>query len=316
MLKRLGFIGAGKMAQHHARAAVALGAEIFSVSTARGIGPNIEMMQEIANGGITYCTHNNLVYEDKRLDAVIVAAPWNVIPEMMPQLLECKLPMLIEKPVYLGTVDRAGHQEVPNKFVAYNRRCYDGVQLLRGRIAEGGVRSADVTISEILPSIIERHGEEIVPHLWEMNCAHTLDLLFYLFGDFEVEWTFASELSSFMHCEAMLMGFYNIPINLHIHENDPSPAGIRVRFDGGEVWVLSPLEVLRTYKGVTVSGPSTEDPIRHYSPQMTGEYFNAGQFKPGVYEQMEKFLYEDWDDLCSLDQAVEVHNLIHDLKEG
>jgi len=319
MLKRLGFIGAGRMAQHHARAALALGAEIVLAAVERRSSPNAKNLDP--TDGYLYNNETvdgwRLLIKETDIDGVIVAAPWNVIPEMRLDLLKCDKPMLIEKPIVLIGEDFYGHSDVSfelNKMVGFNRRFYSVVQQLRERINQGGVISADVTISEISQAAIEKDGPDILKHLWELKCIHIIDLMSYLFGKLEIRFLCANDYSrsGFIQTEAVLVHYlHGLPIHLHVNIDDPSPVGFRVRFDDGDTWVLSPLERLTIYRGVKVEMQGT---IRSYEPDVFNVFEEDRTFYPGVYKQMQAFLAGNPMAGATIEQSIQLNKLMGKLQ--
>jgi predicted dehydrogenase len=316
MLKKLGFIGAGKQAREHARAAVALGATTKAVYTRSKPEDFIDIHSD--KGGITWyeagIEGRLQEFFNHKLDAIIVAVPWDVTPEMFQELLNCPLPMLIEKPVLLG------RQKVPitdpyaNKIIGFNRRFYDTVGLLKGHAANKALKNTTVTISEHIPAIVNRHSEKIIPHLWETHCAHILDLITFIFGPLEVKTVHRYSDPDFISVAATLETVDGCPIHLTVNNDDPSPVGIRSRFANGETWVLSPIEQLTTFKGVEVLPADKDNPIRKYVGRTASTFWEKSMFKPGVYEQMDAFLHGKTSEAATIDDCLYLQNLTNALR--
>ena len=100
MLERLGFIGAGRMAREHARVATAIGAQVDVVLVPNTESPNVSEFRKVVPGARFVSSEK--AFRESGMEAIVVVAPWHVIPDMMTNLLEDDRPMLIEKPIILG----------------------------------------------------------------------------------------------------------------------------------------------------------------------------------------------------------------------
>jgi predicted dehydrogenase len=313
MLKNLGFVGAGRMAQAHAKAALKVGAEIKLVVNANRDSVNLREFLKLAPHAKTI--NSGWRHGNYGVDAWVVAAPWNVIPEMAPTLLACPLPMLIEKPISFHTNEFPSGEYEDNKFVSFNRRFYPPVRALRSAIERDSVKSVVVTISDMIQPIVVRHGRGVLPYAMEMWASHILDLLHYLFGHMEVVWHSVREApGDYLNIEAILISVRNrIPIHLSINADDPSPVGLRVRMSDGTTHVLAPIERLTTYKGMEVV---EDEGVRSYRAREIQQTVCANNgFKPGVYEQMHAFLHQDHVQLAAISDAHQTHNIIHALRK-
>ena len=318
MLRRLGFIGAGRMAREHARAATAMGAQVDVVLVPDTGSPNVVEFQKVVPG--PRFVSNAKAFWESDMEAIVVVAPWHVIPNMMAELFEDDRPMLIEKPIILGRKAAwdAANRNTENKIIGFNRRFYGAVNRLKSAVQANSLKSVEITICEAISSIVQRHGEEIIPHIPEMYSAHILDLMFYLFGDLEMRFcsTYREKEIDFVSSDAMFVTTAGVPLHLTLNANDPSPVGIRARFDDGTTYGLSPIEMLTIYKGVEVAEATEDSPIRRYTGRELSRHCEEGQFKPGFYEQMTAFLHGETKQAAGVGDAVRVHNLIWALKDG
>lgn len=299
MLKRLGFIGAGKQAQAHAKAAVQCGATIIGLYLPKPTkSQNIQGFSEAAGikpGGMMPVGDNlNKFLTTKDFDAIIVAAPWNVIPEMMPELVVCPLPMLIEKPILLGG---GPHYPAPpvvgQKFVGMNRRFYDVVDHMKTAIKDLEIISVEAHWSDDTKAEVERHDESILPYLMEMKSIHLIDLLYYLFGGMAPD---AHRWSKPGVVDAMLWAGVepvHFPIHLSITRDNPCQSGIIVR---------------------TTTGTHTLSPLEKYASPTLRVVEAYGAIKAGVYNQMYEFLHEKTGTLSTIADAIYIHNLINELR--
>jgi len=312
MLKRLGFLGAGKMAQAHARAAVKIGAEVTVVSGVNSDSNNLKEFMKLAPRATV--ENSEWFRKSGEVDAWIVAAPWYSIPGMARLLLASPLPMLIEKPLSLHDQPFPSGEHEVNKSIGFNRRFYQPVRELKSAVERSCAKSAVVTISDMIDAIVLRHGKGVLPYAMEMWASHILDLVQYLFGHPEIVWRSVSEWpKSYLNVEAMLVaGRDRTPIHLSINADDPSPVGVRVRMSDGTTHVLAPVECLTTYKGMEVS---ESEGVRCYRGcEVRRTICPDNGFKPGIYEQMHAFLHQNRTRLATIADARRIHQIIHELR--
>lgn len=312
---RLGLLGAGSVALHHARAASSLGHEVFAASARSTQSPRWKAFAE-AIPGARFVADGDDLLADAGVDAVVCCLPWDVIEGWLPRLLASPKPVLIEKPLSLSRAPleaALAGARLEGKAVGFNRRFYEPVESLRARLAQGGLRSAELVISEDVASQVERHGEGIVPHLPAFASSHALDLALYLLGPLAPAKVYARPSGGFTSYTGVLETGEGVPVLISWCSDDPSPAGLRCRFSDGTAWHLSPLEVLRVYSGHDVLPAEPGWRIRRYVPRLRDEVRVDGGQKPGFSAQMKAFLEggdprlarpADWMNVLALIDAV------------
>jgi predicted dehydrogenase len=306
---RLGFIGAGRQAQDHAKCAVACGAEIVTAYTNRPDSPNRAAFAKIAPG-VRWATALNEPFRDA--DAVVCAAPWDKMPGLAVWLLAANKPALIEKPIAFTSAEAArmiGAHDFNHKgkAIGFNRRFYEPVRQLKDRINAGGMVSATVSISNHMDVLIARHGEAIKDHVHPVMSIHSIDLMLHLFGPCVVE---KRERPIYLLRSTERAA----PIVLSLGENDPMRAGISAVFDDGTAYHLSPLEFLTVYDGVEVVEPTDDMPIRRYVSHETSRTIASTTFKPGLHAQMRAWLDGDYSVLARPTDAFLALDLISSLR--
>jgi hypothetical protein len=75
-----------------------------------------------------------------------------------------------------------------------------------------------------------------------------------------------------------------------MNRDEPANAGIRVLFDDGTSWYLSPFETLSVYKGFDVTGVA----IRRYTPKLVERVEEPTTSKPGFVAQSKAFISNDF----------------------
>ena len=132
---KLGFLGFGKIATHHANVFKHLGCHI-----------DFDSIQSTKIPGNAF---------HPSVDAIVVGLLPECLPDFMEKILADPRPCLIEK--------MPPCEAKPNKVAAYNRRFYSTVGILRDRVRQGGLidYSADLP-----PSGAQMHGFDLMHHLF------------------------------------------------------------------------------------------------------------------------------------------------------
>ncbi len=319
---RIGILGAGEIACHHARVARALGHEV-AAATARSQESANWAKFSVAAPGARFEASGQDLLEDPDLDAIVACLSWAVQPEWLGRLLASAKPVLLEKPIgfsprQVRAALSASEVNAGNKLVGYNRRFYEPVRNLAERISQGGLKAVEVTISENVESHLKKHGPKVFEHILAFASCHSLDLVLYLLGPVTVasikayrETTFSVPFTSF---NGSLMSAAGVPITLALNASDPSPAGFRCRFDDHTTWHLSPLEKLSIYEGYEVIEASESMPIRSYVPCLAESISADLRYKPGFLAQMEAFLSGKFGPGATVQDSVAVLDLIEALE--
>ncbi|MBM80781.1 MAG: hypothetical protein CMJ78_09325 [Planctomycetaceae bacterium] len=315
-ITRVGLLGAGTIATHHAIAARAAGALVEVACTRRPDSPNWTRLREVAPN-VRQADGIDDVLDDPNVEGVVVCLSWDAIAPILSRLLASDKPMLIEKPIVFSSAKIPTGSFV-NKMVGYNRRFYKVVEIVKQRISQNGVKSVEVAISEDVGRHIRRHGESIVPRILEFASSHTLDLLHHLLGPLKVVHANAQTDpgSKFTSYNGLLLTEDDAPVFLALNENDPLPAGIRVRFVDHTAWVLSPLERLSVYEGVDVTEPTENEQIRRYEPIKINEYLEDASMKPGFLQQMKAFLSGQFSQAATIDDTRRQLQLIKEIRDA
>lgn len=319
---RLGVLGAGTVAQDHARAALALGHRIVSGSTRISNSPRWKAFTKVAPEARFVDADSMLA--DSELDAIVVCMPWHALPEWTTQLLACPKPMLLEKPIALASallqtaIDGAG-SAIVNKHVGFNRRFYKPVRRLAERLMQGGLKAADITISENVGRLLQRYGNAIAPHILAYSSCHILDLALHLFGPLVVESIHGYDDPGYpapFRSYNGLLSARGVPVALSINADDPVHIGIRCRFDDHTHWHLSPIEHLCIYEGYDIEEPSPQCPIRRYRPRLIDSIVVDSTYKPGFLEQMTAFCENDSALLATPVESVRLLELVEQIQKS
>jgi predicted dehydrogenase len=318
----LGIIGIGTIGQEHCLVAQDLGAQIISASASSTSG-NWRQFKEIFPNAQFHSDPFELI-DDPKIEAIIVCPSWDVIPSWLSHLLRHPKPMLIEKPIALrkSTLEDALNHQSPEtlKMIGFNRRFYSTVQRLSERMKHGGLISAQITYSENVSRLKEKYGPAIVPHLLSYSTSHILDVALLLFGSLRIMRSYkhheTKTVNSFVGYSALLETENKCPVWLSIQADDPTPIGIKCRFDDHTVWNLQPLERLTVFQGIEVKEVNENNKIRRFEPRVIETIGAADKtrFKPGFYNQMRAFLSNDQTVCARPEDSLHVITLIESLE--
>lgn len=324
---RLGLIGAGAIARHHAKAALACGADVHAICTERGaLSPNLPELRAVLPSTASWRVTDNLpsMLTAPDLDALVVCLPWQLTPALLPVLVRSDKPMLIEKPVALkaSALEALGAHKpgaYPHVRVGFNRLFYETVTALRGRLVRGDLQYASVRINEHLRHHARTTGVDCIPWLLQYTGVHTISLLPYLFGPmFPPSWvaTWPAQGNSEYTCRyAVIETRAGKPVYLTVDADVAMPVGIQCVFANGEHWLLSPLETLRVFDRVEIEPATDTRPSRVFTPRQHARVDVSYSHKPGFLRQMKSFLAKGQGQGPGLYEAWKALQLIESLNE-
>ena len=320
---RIGFLGVGSIARYHAEVLRAMG-HVVSV----GAGTTVESPRwrafktEAAQARFESNVH--AVLEDPDIDMVVSCLPWNVTETWLPELLSTPKPVLLEKPIALSSEalsSAMGQAEATlhNKYIGFNRRFYRTVQKLRERVAEGGMKSVEIVISETVAGLAKTYGEEIIDHVLVYSSCHILDIALHILGALQPIKIYGYEDQSYARPFRSLTGLLETglgaPVFLTIMAENPVPVGLRIFFDDRTTWHLSPLEHLVAYREYELIEPTPDVKIRRYIPKPFLEINEGTEFKPGFWEQMKAFTTGDGHHISATpEESLELLRLIETIQ--
>ena len=297
-------IGCGSVARDHTEVIKKLGHKIIIGSTKKESSKNWKIFKRL-NPKIKYVKNIDEILESKKIDFIISCLPINYHKKYCKKILSSKKPVLIEKQLHdnffqLKNILLKLGPTLKNKIIGYNRRFYKTVNLLKGRINKGGVKSVEITISEDYKKIISKYGVKIIKKSLHVgSSSHILDLAFYFFGLLNILKIWKHKKKNFFSYSILLTTKKNIPIFVNINPFDPSPVGFKVRFDDETLWLLSPIEKLRIYKGYKIIQSEKNRHNRKYFSKIVYAYNEKKNFRPGFYEQMKNFVFNDNKNACT-----------------
>lgn len=292
-LKKIAFIGCGKISYFHADVLVHLGCKIIAVA-ARPNSKNISLFREKYKIPKAYDSYTKML-ENEDIDAIWLTVSIEAIDEILLPILDYNIPVFIEKPVALSSnrikeIIYLCNTKNHKIQIGYNRRFYEYVPAVKKMISDNLLRSIVVEIPESIPP----NRIDISKTLWVHNSSHVLDLLYHLVGEYEIINLIKQKTNGsnfFNTFNGILKTNENIPVQLIANWNSPSNFGITFYFDNN-ILKLKPLEIGKLYQGFEIIEPTKAKPIRQYQPKIINDLFCStplDKFKPGFLKQAQYF---------------------------
>lgn len=319
---RLGIVGAGAVALDHAAVAEALGAKVIAASTLSMQSPRWAAFKA-AHPDCEFEPDPAAMAKRSNIDAIVLCLPWKTQVEWLDWGLSATKPVLIEKPIALTEQALSAglarnRATLSGKLVGYNRRYYQTAAQLAQRLAQGGLRAADITISEEIARLIRQHGDDTPLFSMEHSGCHLIDLAVHLFGGLSVVHMtrYPEEHGGipFNGYNGLLETQSGVPVAFFNNANDPSRVGIRCKFDDGSFWHLTPTEILTVYQGYDIIDRTLDCQVRQYSPHQTERTIEGATYRPGFLAQMRAFLTGDIGPGCTPEMALGLLELVGAIK--
>lgn len=320
---RIGVLGTGKVARHHAAVAGALGHRVVAGATRRADSPNWPAFKDAAPDARHVGDPDELLANDE-IDAVIAALPWHEMTHWLDRLLACPKPVLLEKPIALSAARIAevlGRSDTrsDNKMIGFNRRFYAPARRIADRLARGGLKTVHVTISEDIERQVKGHGPDILPHLMAFSSSHSLDLMLHLLGPLTPVRVYRHDERGYPGPVVSYNGLFEspsgVPVWLSLNADDPSPAGMRLLFDDHTTFHLAPLERLCIYDRYEIQEQAAGSQIRRYVPHAAEEVIEPADYKPGFLAQMTAFASGAYGPAAKIEDSLALHQFIEALPD-
>jgi len=287
---RLAIVGAGVIAEDHARAALFAGFELVAVSAREGSTRAIKFAARHSIAGV-YSSASDLI-KSKKWDALLVCSATESLTAFTDAAIESGRPALVEKPVALESKDLLPllEQDTQNIIVGYNRRHYSSVLAAKDFFE----RSENVVISLEIPESVNADQSKTLLGFRSVldNSVHMLDLLSYIAGPVVIKQVFP-EPGKIRKTGSLLVGENSRGDLVTVKAVWNSPSNFSISLENGhERFLLSPIERGVIFRGLDVVEPSERNPIRTYSPNLVGEHNLSPideSLKPGFGEQMVAF---------------------------
>ena len=302
--KTMAIIGTGRMGLIHAKAASHFDIDIIA-GCAKSKGGSWKKFKETFKDA-KYIEKPSTILNDDNIDYIVVALPWDEIHKLIPDILKCNKPVLIEKPICL---DASGAEALrvavsKNKYVALNRRYYNTVIRLKEKIKDSTLVNAHVSVSEPLTDKVARLGPGVKDNILHFSTIHVLDTLIYMFDGIKLDKVYKVGDSI-----SIVMLYNDAPIFITVNMDAAATTTIVANFSNGESCVMSPLETMAICDGLTIE---EKDGERAYIAGVSEVIQESGVLKPGIIAQMKAFLTLKG---ISINEALKVSDLIENIKK-
>ena len=297
-LSSLWVIGSGNMAQEYLKVLVSL-KENFTIIGNRK--KKVLKFKKIIKEKIIFGGLKNALKRYQPPTRAIVAVNVEKLESITIELLNKGVKeILIEKPGALTSkavlkIKNLANKKKSNVFIAYNRRFYKTVKLIK-KISEldGGIMSMNFEFTERTRSLKFRKRSGIVKRKWLIaNSSHIIDLAFFICGR-PKKWTSYSSGKVYWHPSSIRFsgaGITEKNILFSYHSDWQSPGQWSLEFmTKKRRLMLKPLEELKQIQFKS----------NKISKLKINNKFDI-KFKPGIFLQTKNFLERKYSNLCHIE---------------
>ena len=292
---RLAIIGCGNIARFHVQSLKKLGLNILHCASSYNSKTIDQFAKEYKIKNI-WKNPIKLAEASNLWDGIIISSKTESIPKLLDILIKQKKPVLVEKPVSIGTKYLKKYKDSNYDFVqvGYNRRYYPTIVNAKKFINES---QGQVLCKLILPESIKDNKDKFTKfrNIFE-NSSHGIDILHYLFGKLKICHISKNKLNSFDSARTVILkSKRKDTCILIINSNSPHNFSLEIE-DGEKRLLIQPFERLKLYKGIRKEEPSREYPLRKYLPNLIENKSifefnkNLKNIKPGFYHQSYDFI--------------------------
>lgn len=286
---RIGFIGAGKIASDHARAAIGEGLRLALV-----LSPNrspIAMQTAKSFDAKVVTTVEEYVETASTLGVeahAFLTPPHQTLAVLNSLVPQISGPILVEKPGIMDPLLRLPF-DTSRLVVNYNRRLYSNVIEVREAIKTDGSLGAHAKYGESMAAGWDYADLEYV---LRTNTVHLIDLALFLFGPRPQVRGSTFNRSGDSAVVRTELSYSNSSVFLEIGINLP----IKATFESvvaSRIFRLEPLENLTVFEGIEKKSPTDLGGISIYSPIVTSvlgadlRFIDGRVVKPGFKESWE-----------------------------
>lgn len=292
-IPRIAIIGCGPTAMAHALALKNIGIKILHCA-AQSNTNDLQSFAKNLDIEFIWNSATDLINAHSKWDGLIIASSVDSLPGLLEQAIQYEKPILIEKPVSIGTdyLIKFKYKSPENIMVGYNRRFYNTVDFTKNFLNKKHKKNF---CSVQLPETINFSNDINLMHRpIYYNSCHGIDLLRYLLGDLKIKHVNA------VNSDNLEIGRYAILESCNkdicfLSLNWNSPANFSLMIENGEDKVsLNPFESFQKFSGMVISEPTIQYPIRKYTPKEVEcfDVFNNEnkEVKPGFYGQIIEFI--------------------------
>ena len=295
-MKSIAFLGSGKIALEYSKIIKKLG---YFVEYASSSSENSKSWKKFKreNPKVKFMPTNKII-DDKKINKIFALLPYIKQMEYFPKFLKSKKNIFIEKPFSSNSKKFSklliqNKSNLKNKYISFNRRFYEVVNILKKRIEKKDIKFIRVNINENFTKKTlnkNRTYKRLFPYFG--SSSHIIDLLFYLFKVITFEKNLINKKThEYPSRYVLLRTFKNIPIFLFIEKDAPLKNGIEIIFQDNSLWSLSPIEKLQVYKGYKITkNQGRQLNYLNYEQNLVFEKKEKSNYKPGLKKTINYFL--------------------------
>jgi len=197
--------------------------------------------------------------------------------------------ILLEKPGSLFKEDlsklfKKSLKTNSNIYIAYNRRYFESIELLKSKLKNEKVKSLHFDFSEMIEKVIKKKYPKNILSRWLIaNSTHIIDLVIYILGKGSLKLnTYVGGVNCLNNHKSIFIGagrFNDIFVTYHSNWKSPGNWSIFIMTDKKK-YILNPIEKLK---------------FQLHNSQKINEFKNASlfekKFKPGLYKMTKHFIY-------------------------
>ena len=295
--KKIGILGSGKLGLIYSKILKKNGFKVYAASSSSKNSRSWKIFKK-NNPGTLYKS-NKEILKDPYCNCIISCLPHLIQGRFFKDLADSDKNILIEKPFCFKSsvfkkIIQKNKKNLKNKFLAFNRREYDTVNILKKRIAKKDLKHIQIKISENIKKKTKNKSNEfkrLFPFFG--SSAHIIDLLFYLFKKINVKKSYLdydNQKKYFPSVYSLLEVENRIPATLIIEKEISLKIGIEIAFKDDSLWSLSPIENLTVYRGYKVKKGNTKKNYSRYSQNIIFHKEEKSKFQPGLEKNCIKFV--------------------------
>ena len=286
---KLGIIGCGKIAEYHLASMKKAGFELHSISGTNNSLNAIKLSKKFKIKKVYSSSHEHI--KSKEYDALLFLTPNEVTYKYLLSV-DKSTKILAEKPITFYTSKLKKLRKNKNIKVAFNRRQYNSIELIKSKIDKKEIFLIDISIPEKINNINKtKKSREEYFNIFN-NSIHIFDIIKYLVGKYSVESVinlkdkknnsqgYVVYIASQKVKKIIIKSIFNSPENFSL-----------IAYSNNIIYETCPIEIFRKYKGTKVIEPSSNYPLRRYLPIMIEnreELINLNS-KPGFDKQAKAF---------------------------
>ena len=286
---KLGIIGCGKIAEYHLASMKKAGFELHSISGTNNSLNAIKLSKKFKIKKVYSSSHEHI--KSKEYDALLFLTPNEVTYKYLLSV-DKSTKILAEKPITFYTSKLKKLRKNKNIKVAFNRRQYNSIELIKSKIDKKEIFLIDISIPEKINNTNKtKKSREEYFNIFN-NSIHIFDIIKYLVGKYSVESVinlkdkknnsqgYVVYIASQKVKKIIIKSIFNSPENFSL-----------IAYSNNIIYETRPIEIFKKYKGTKVIEPSSNYPLRRYLPIMIEnreELINLNS-KPGFDKQAKAF---------------------------